>query len=258
MGSSNLKRSGFKIKNLRNRLGLSIRDVVQATLKVAEKTGERLYAVAPAQLADAENHGQKLGIHKICALAVVYRKSVLEILDLMGVDAYKCLDYQDCFCTKVTHPIDVPFSYSGVEVPTRVDPNFNQNTTSLLNDFIEAWGNIPFEFLLRIQFDKFLFVYIGSGDNLMYPILRPGDIVKVDSREKNLIHGGWANEYERPIYLVEITSGWRCAWCVRDGNDLILLPHPLSQKGPEIYRMHADAEIVGRVVGGWSELKTRT
>lgn len=257
MEHTKVKLPGFKLKNLRNRLGLSIRDVAQATLKVAEKAGDGRYAISQAQLADAENHGQKLGIHKICALAVVYRKPVLEILVLLGVDAYKALDYRDCFCATVTHPIDFPIPPSGMEGPTRIDPDFDLQTTNLLNDVIKAWGVIPFEFLARAQFDKFLYVHIGRDDNLMYPLLRPGAIAKVDTREKTLIHGGWVNEHERPIYLVEITSGWRCAWCSREGADLLLMPHPLSQKGPEIYRMRSEAEIIGQVVGGWSELRPR-
>ncbi|MBP7866088.1 MAG: hypothetical protein KA419_09080 [Acidobacteria bacterium] len=55
---------------------------------------------------------------------------------------------------------------------------------------------IHFEFLERAQFEKFLFVYIGRDDNLLYSILRPGSIVKVDTREKSLLAGKWANEHE--------------------------------------------------------------
>lgn len=260
MACKDVNLSGLKIKKLRYRLGLSIRDVALASRKVAEKNGDNRYMVSSAQLADAENHGQKLGVHKICSLAVIYQRSVLEMLALLGVDVYKGLDYRDCFCTTITHPIDLPLSPAGVEAPTRMDPDYNRETTVLLNQIIMDWGMIPFEFLNRNLFQKFLYAYIGQSDNLMYPILRPGAIVKVDTREKVPQNNMWPNEFERPLYLVETSSGWRCAWCKREGSNLVLVPHPLSQKIQEIYRMRSGVKIIGQVVGGWNELNpvTRT
>ncbi len=257
MACKSVRFSGHRIKSLRYQLGLSIRDVALASRKVAEKNSDNRYAVSSSQLADAENHGQTLGVHKICSLAVIYRRSILEILVLLGVDAYKGLDYRDCFCTTVTHPVDLPLPLSAVEAPTRMAPDFNRQATTLLNEAITDWAGVPFEFLERALFEKYLYAYIGRSDNLMYPLLRPGAIVKVDTREKHLRNGCWPNEFERPIYLVETSSGWRCAWCKRLGGDLVLVPHPISQKGPETYRMRSEAEIVGQVIGGWSELTAR-
>ncbi|MBP7866089.1 MAG: hypothetical protein KA419_09085 [Acidobacteria bacterium] len=56
---------------------------------------------------------------------------------------------------------------------------------------------------------------------------------------------------------MEVTAGWRCAWCSREGGDLVLLPHPLSLKNPEFYRFRVEAEIVGQVVAIWNDLSPR-
>ncbi len=256
MASARVRLSGLKLKNLRNQLGLSIRDVSAATRKVAAINNDGRYKVSAAQLADAENHGQKLGMHKICALSVVYRRPVLEILSILGIDAYKGQNYQDCFCVTLTHPVDLPLPPAGVEAPLQIAPDFNLQSTSLLNDHVTNWGIIPYEFLSRSLFDKYLFVCIGRDDNLLYPYLRPGTIVKVDTRERNLRSKMWPNEFERPIYLVRTSSGWRCSWCNQEGGDLVLVPHPLSQKRHETYRLRRNAEVVGQVVGGWYSLNS--
>lgn len=68
---------------------------------------------------------------------------------------------------------------------------------------------------------------------------------------------GWANEYERPIYFVDVRDGYRCCWCQRDGGELFLQTHPLSPSRPELKRIPQEAEIVGQVVGVVMRLSAR-
>lgn len=71
----------------------------------------------------------------------------------------------------------------------------------------------------------------------------------VDPGLKQVRNSGWNNEYERPIYFVELREGYRCCWCLREGARLILQPHPLSPCAPEVWRCPDEAELVGQVVG---------
>ena len=46
----------------------------------------------------------------------------------------------------------------------------------------------------------------------MMPILRPGSMVLVDTSVCRIEEVDWKNEYDRPIYFVELHDGYRCGW----------------------------------------------
>jgi hypothetical protein len=59
----------------------------------------------------------------------------------------------------------------------------------------------------------------------------------------------WRTEFDRPIYFLELREGYACGWCEVQGNELALLPHPLSPCNTRRFAFPGDAEIVGRVTG---------
>lgn len=73
--------------------------------------------------------------------------------------------------------------------------------------------------------------------------------MQVDSRQRSIKTGSWPNEYERPIYFVETRENCVCCWCDLNGNQLFLIPGPLSGQQLRRVRYPLDAEIVGRVTG---------
>src|SRR3989442_2289366 len=91
--------------------------------------------------------------------------------------------------------------------------------------------------------------YIGLDDHMMEPLLRPGSLVLVDPALQNVSNSGWKNEYERPIYFVDVRDGYRCSWCLQEGSRLIVQPHPLSAWAPEGRRLPDEAGVVGQVSG---------
>jgi hypothetical protein len=99
------------------------------------------------------------------------------------------------------------------------------------------------------QPSKYLYGYVGAKDMRMHPLLRPGSLVLVDPNLRQVQISGWTNEYERPLYFIELHGEFRCCWCQCEGGKLILIPHPLSSFAPEVYRHPEEAEIVGQVVG---------
>ena len=84
---------------------------------------------------------------------------------------------------------------------------------------------------------------------MMEPLLAPGSLVLVDPARRQVKNSGWKNEFERPIYFVDLRSGYRCAWCVQECKTLILQPHSLSQCAPKMYTVPEEGEIVGQVIG---------
>ena len=83
----------------------------------------------------------------------------------------------------------------------------------------------------------------------MDPLIRPGSLVLVDPDRREVLNSGWNNEFDRPIYFVDIRKGYTCSWCLLEEGHLILQSHPLSSARPRVLRYPAEAEVVGQVVG---------
>lgn len=71
---------GFRLRQIRERLGLTYRDVQRASLALAQVHTRPQFAVHISRLADIENGGVVPSLHKLYALAVVYHLNPLEIL----------------------------------------------------------------------------------------------------------------------------------------------------------------------------------
>jgi hypothetical protein len=90
---------------------------------------------------------------------------------------------------------------------------------------------------------------VGLNDKMMYPLLRPGSLLMIDPERRRVVHQGWKNELDRPIYFVELREGYRCAWCQVEGSRLMLIPHPISNEPVQTFSLASEAEVVGQVVG---------
>jgi hypothetical protein len=112
---------------------------------------------------------------------------------------------------------------------------------------VQVWGEVPVCLLQNLDIQRGPYGFIGLSDYTMYPLLRPGSFVFIDDRFTNVEPGEWKNELEWPIYFVEFRNGYACTWCERKGDDLVLIPHPLSSRSLQIYTAN-EAEIIGRVV----------
>jgi len=119
--------------------------------------------------------------------------------------------------------------------------------TELVSRMFESWGEIPVALLQQVDLRNSVLGYIGIEDYTLYPWVRPGSLVQIDSRQKTIKTGVWHSEFERPIYFVELRDCCVCSWCDLDGNQLFLIPGPKSGQSVRRVRYPMDAEIVGRV-----------
>jgi hypothetical protein len=119
--------------------------------------------------------------------------------------------------------------------------------TNLVSRIFETWGQIPVALLQQIDLRYSLCGYIGLEDFTLYPLIRPGSFVEIDARQNKVKSGSWQNEFDRPIYFVELRGGYACSWCELDGNQLILIPCPQSRGQIRQVRYPTEADIVGRV-----------
>ncbi len=91
----------------------------------------------------------------------------------------------------------------------------------------------------------------------MYPILHPGALVAVDDSKRRIASGGWASEFERPIYFLEERGGYLCGWCTLSDGLLLVQPHPASHLQPRAFEYPSQVDVIGQVVGVAMQFESR-
>jgi len=235
---------GLRLRQVRERLGLTYRDVERASYELAARRGRTDFILHISRLADIENRGVVPALHKLYTLAAIYRLNPLDIFRWYDVPIEECFhDGMSCPVPQ-THLMAAPTS---LRIPIKFDPAFDPRRTEFLSRMVEKWGN--FEGVLTNGQRHQFYGYIGTSDRRMVPLLRPGSIVLVDGSVRKIDDGDWTTEHDRPMYFVELRNGYRCGWFLQEGSRLVMQPHPLSHCLPETWRVPEEAEIVGRVTG---------
>jgi transcriptional regulator with XRE-family HTH domain len=235
---------GTRLRQARERLGLTFRDVERASYELASQRGCPDFVVRISRLADIENRGVTPSLHKLYSLCAIYHLDPRQVFSWYNVPLEEHFVDGSHLAAPHTHLAAPP---AKLRLPLRFDPAFDPQRTALLNRMVERWSQL--EAVLLNGHSHYAYGYIGLHDSWMEPLIRPGGLVLVDTRLRQIRNSGWANEYERPIYFIELRQGYRCSWCRKEDNRLILEPHPLSPCSPEIWKFPEEAEIVGQVVG---------
>src|SRR5580693_8624266 len=240
---------GQNLRVLREQLGLTMRDVENASARIAQKRANDEFAIPPSRLSDVETKGVVPSIYRLYSLAVIYRRDIRELLSWYGVDLNAMASDLDFVIPPKSHVSEALANLSAVQVPLRLDPSFDPRRTMNFGRMVEQWGLVPLAYLAQFASCRYTYGYIGSEDLTMYPILPPGSFVQVDESRNKVVDGGWRSEYERPIYFVETRSGHVCCWCTLTKEELILQPHPMSPVAARALHYPQEAEVIGQVVG---------
>jgi transcriptional regulator with XRE-family HTH domain len=241
--------AGKSLRTLREKLGLTMRDVENSSAIIAEKYRNEEFSIPPSRLSDIETKGILPNIYRLYTLSVIYRRDVRELMTWYGVDVNNIATDLGLFTPPRSHVSQALSSLASVQIPVRMDPGFDERRTTNLGRMVEQWGLVPIAYLAQFAHTDFTYGYIGNQDFTMYPILPPGSFIQVDESRNKVSDGSWRSEYERPIYFVETREGHTCCWCSMRREDIILQPHPLSPVAVRILRHPQDAEVIGQVVG---------
>jgi len=241
--------AGKSLRTLREKLGLTMRDVDQSSARIAEKYRNDEFAVPPSRLSDIETKGILPNIFRLYSLAVIYRRDLRELMAWYGVDLNNIPADLGLVSPPKSHVSEALAGLAAVQVPVRMDPGFDERRTTNLGRMVEQWGLVPLSYLAQFANSEFTYGYIGTQDFTMYPILPPGSFIQVDESRNRVAEGSWRSEYERPIYFVETREGHTCSWCSMRREEIILQPHPLSPVPVRILRHPQEAEVIGQVVG---------
>jgi transcriptional regulator with XRE-family HTH domain len=240
---------GQNFRALREQLGLTMRDVESASLRIAVKHGNDEFALPPSRLSDIETKGVIPSIYRLYSLSIIYRKNVRELMSWYGVDIESTFEDLDLAAPPRSHFLQTLGNVGAVQVPVRLDPGFDHRYTSNIGRLVEQWGLVPLSYLAQFANCEYTYGYVGSEDWTMYPLLPPGAFVQVDESKDVVLSGGWRSEYERPIYFVETRQGHICSWCTLAGENIVLQSHPLSPVPARILKYPQEADVVGQVVG---------
>jgi transcriptional regulator with XRE-family HTH domain len=244
-------RTAEQLKDMRSRLGITIREVEDYSRRIAEDEGNEEFFISNAWLTQIENRQAVPSIFKLYSLSTIYRIKFTDMLSLFGIDLERMSKHQARLLLPETHLTEfaVYDEERPVSFPLRFDPGFNMKKTNLFSRMVEIWGEVPIALIRHLDVRKSLYGYVGLSDFSLYPLLRPGSFVQIDDRQTQIVRPPWRTEFERPIYFVELRNGYACSWCELQGKNLFLIPHPLSGCGIRQFSYPNDAEIVGRVTG---------
>jgi transcriptional regulator with XRE-family HTH domain len=77
---------GGGVHKLRDRLGLTMRDVHRLTRNFGKQRHNSDYIVSPSRLSDIEKHGHTPNLYRLHALALAYRSKTAKLLKLYGIN----------------------------------------------------------------------------------------------------------------------------------------------------------------------------
>ena len=230
---------GQKLREIRQKRGLSLREVERRSLRLAKDWGYPSYRISASWLDRVEREDHRLAAAKLIVLAVIYSMPPEELFAL---------------CVREN---DDPFQFDHVSSP---------NTTLLLTGGslekqAKLWlpdnaagEPVPEETTLLSPQDQLPGNYrrgvIGRRDTTMDPMIRAGSIVLINVQRRAIAsRREWTNEFDRPIYFLLTRAGYVCGWCELDkeGQWLTLAPHPLSYATGGRWRYRKEVEVIGQV-----------
>src|ERR1700741_2929515 len=124
-----MQSGGQYLRVLREQLGLTMRDVENASEAIAARHQSDEFAIPPSRLSDIETKGVVPSIYRLYSLSVIYRKDAREILTWYGVDMNKIAEDIPLASPPKSHKSEALENISSVRIPVRMDPSFDPRYT---------------------------------------------------------------------------------------------------------------------------------
>lgn len=236
--------AGQTLKSLRNKRNVTVRDVEQASRRIADVKGDQRFRISNGWLVQLENGVSEPSICKLFSLSVIYRANFLDLVRIYNVDVHDKEKYELVADPQVTQLISITDNGNG-------DSPSSTPHAQLSTGLIPELGAMSAQQLpgREDRARSIIHARLGSVDFTMYPMIRPGALLKIDTSQNKLTTGTWRNEYERPIFFIELRQAYACGWCELQGNNLLIIPHHSSPASVRRFTYPREAEIAGRVIG---------
>ena len=238
---------GKRLRAIRERLGLSTRDVERLSYELSQQKKNPYYYISHTWVADIEAGKFKPNLFKLHGLSLIYQIDLDETLGFFGLsfrEAAREPGLVGLPKTRLIEPLDN--SNRSIIAPLELRDRVKIEHTNLVSRMFENWAEVPLGLLQHMDLKNGLYGYVGTKDYTLFPLIRPGSFVQIDAGQTKITNN-WQNEIDRPIYFVELREGYVCAWCELHRNQLLLLPTIQSGAKTKQVRFPDDADIVGRV-----------
>jgi transcriptional regulator with XRE-family HTH domain len=236
-----MERLGALLRSIRTEWGLSLREVKDRTELLAKLWGNPRYASSFGHLAKLELGQHDMRVSTLISLSHIYSRRPETLVDA-------CLPPK--YHSPVSDPLEGPNSTVLItegrlhERAERLLPLNGQSPDIPENTALVAGG-------LHSQRNRYRKAIVGRKDRSLYPMIRPGAIITVDTHQRAIAsHKEWTSEFDRPVYLLYTRNGYVCGWCqlTEGGTRLNVVSHLMAKLDVLPLAYGKDVEVVGRVV----------
>jgi transcriptional regulator with XRE-family HTH domain len=238
---------GGRLRALRQKWGLSLREVEERSGRLANEWGNPSFRISASWLDRIERESRHLSAAKLIVLAVIYSIPPDQLLALYSSRGDVLSRYEHFF-----HPNSTLLLTAGP---------LEQHARLWLPESV-ATEPIPDETKLLAPEDHLPSHYrraiIGRRDKTMEPMIRPGALVLINTQRRAIAHRReWTNEFDRPIYFLLTHAGYIFGWCELDKTAewLTLVPHSLSYAPGHRWKYRKEVEVIGRVAAAFLRLE---
>jgi hypothetical protein len=231
---------GGKLRVTRLAWKLTLREVEQRTLRLAQQWGNPGYRISASWLDRVERENRGLSAMKLIVLASVYSLTPEQMLSMCPPTEAAFGDAEKVSVPNATLLAEGNLeAYGKVWLPDALVTDTPPDATALLP---AEPGLVPTHYRRAV---------IGRQDRTLEPMIRAGSIVLIDTQKK-LIAGRreWNHEFDRPIYFLLTREGYVSGFCEldRESDWLTLIPHALSFESNRRWRYKKEIEVIGTVV----------
>src|ERR1700752_1178383 len=115
---------GLRLRQAREALGLTYREVEQASYELAAKRGRPDFVLHISRLADIENRNVVPSLHKLYSLATIYHLNPLEISGWYEAPFQQTFEDGAAFPAPYTHLHEFPVSFAmNAETGSQIGPD---------------------------------------------------------------------------------------------------------------------------------------
>jgi transcriptional regulator with XRE-family HTH domain len=230
---------GGRLRAIRQRWQLSLREVEERSLRFAQECGSQSHQISASWLVRLEREEHELTVSKLISLANIYNIPAEELFQSIYPESpqpiLRPLSSPNATMLLAEGPLEEQAKYLLPDAPFVEPPDETQ--------LLPLGGG-----LLQTPLRRGI---IGKRDRILEPMIPPGSIVHFDSQQRAISSKkDWMHEFKRPVYFLLTREGYACGWCELDKKSewLTLVPHPLSPASSRRWKYRTEIENMGRVV----------
>jgi transcriptional regulator with XRE-family HTH domain len=250
LGGGNLELHDLR-RQIRKRLGFSTYELEENSKKFADTAGIPDLQIDHSWLSRIEKEDRATpSLHKLVSLSFHWGISIFDAFKLFGLD----LDQLQCIYLTLHSPTKTrALTLNDERLRIAFFPlhfNYRPKETAFASHVIKQFHELPPEMFQLLDLGiRFQYAFYGTEDEpYLEPLVPRGSILLIDTHQTRPANNGWASEYDRQKYLIEMRDGLQVSYAEVQKNELTLIPHSLSPSKSLKVAYPRDAEIVGQVV----------